>query len=325
MVSVLHLSVIVPVYNVAPYLRACLDSLAASPSHCWEAILIDDGSPDDCPAICEEFASRDSRFTVIHQKNRGVSAARNAGLEAAKGEWIWFVDADDMVDARPIGRALEWLGKHPLVDLAIFSLISFHDGAVPTMVQTRIAFPQNVGTKDTVLHENVCFHHQRLWYRRDIIARHHIRFPAGIRVAEDLEFQYKYLIACSQPAAISYPIYYYRERSGSATQNGHYRETAVTDINSILNNLYSWCAVHCYAPESWLDYRIMLLFQNLLYSATQIKHLDLDAFQQQIRDLSSKFQALGYSFVRKPKYKLAVKNVRVYILFNRIYTRLFVR
>ena len=83
--------------------------------------------------------------------------------------------------------------------------------------------------------------------------------------------------------------------------------------------------MHGYAPESWLDYRIMLLFQNLLYSATQIKHLDLDAFQQQIRDLSSKFQALGYSFVRKPKYKLAVKNVRVYILFNRIYTRLFVR
>ena len=88
MVSVLHLSVIVPVYNVAPYLRACLDSLAASPGHCWEAILIDDGSLDDCPAICEEFASRDSRFTVIHQKNRGVSAARNAGLEAAKGEWM---------------------------------------------------------------------------------------------------------------------------------------------------------------------------------------------------------------------------------------------
>ena len=176
MVSVLHLSVIVPVYNVAPYLRACLDSLAASPSHCWEAILIDDGSPDDCPAICEEFASRDSRFTVIHHKNRGVSAARNAGLEAAKGEWIWFVDADDMVD------------------LAIFSLISFHDGAVPTMVQTRIAFPQNVGTKDTVLHENVCFHHQRLWYRRDIIARHHIRFPEGIREAEVFVFKYKYFI-----------------------------------------------------------------------------------------------------------------------------------
>ena len=325
MKSIIYLSIIIPVYQVEPYLRTCLDSLLMSSLNCWEAILINDGSPDNCPSICNEYASRDSRVTVIHQKNRGVSAARNAGLEVAKGEWVWFVDADDIVDISPIENVLGWLSKHPHIDLAIFSLKSFKDGTSPIINKTTPNFPNSTLPRDIIFNNHICFGHVRLWYKLDIINKHYIRFSEGIRVAEDLEFQYKYLIVCQQPVTIPYPIYYYRERSGSATQNGHYRETAVADIDSILNNLYSWCAVRCYAPESWLEYRIMLLFQNLLYSATQTQNIELDTFQQQIRDLAGKFRSLGYSFVRKPKYKLAAKNVKAYIFLNRIYTRLFVR
>ena len=325
MKSTIYLSIIIPVYQVEPYLRACLDSLLKSSLNIWEAILINDGSPDNCPGICDEYALRDSRVTVIHQKNRGVSAARNAGLEVAKGEWVWFVDADDIVDISPIENVLGWLSKHPHIDLTMFSLKSFKDGTLPILIQTSPNFPDCILPRNKFLNNHICFGHVRLWYKRDIINKHHIRFSEGISVAEDLEFQYKYLIVCQQPLSIPYPIYYYRERNGSATQNSHYRETAVADIYSVLNNLYFWCAARCYAPESWLDYRIMLLFQNLLYSATQIQNINLDTFQQQVRGLAKKFRSLGYSFVRKPKYKLAAKNVRAYIFLNRIYTRLFVR
>jgi glycosyltransferase involved in cell wall biosynthesis len=89
------ISIIVPVYRVEPYLRRCLDSILAQTFTDWECILVDDGSPDRCPAICDGYAARDSRFRVIHRKNAGVSAARNAGLDAARGEWIGFVDSDD--------------------------------------------------------------------------------------------------------------------------------------------------------------------------------------------------------------------------------------
>jgi glycosyltransferase involved in cell wall biosynthesis len=92
------ISIIVPVYKVEPYLRHCIDSILAQTFTDFECILIDDGSPDDCPAICDEYAKKDGRIVVIHQKNSGVSRARNAGLDIALGEWICFVDSDDWIE-----------------------------------------------------------------------------------------------------------------------------------------------------------------------------------------------------------------------------------
>ena len=88
-------SIIIPVYNVAPYLRECLDSVLAQTFTDWEAICVDDGSTDCSGAILDEYAAKDSRFRVIHQPNAGVSAARNKGLDIVQGQWIWFVDGDD--------------------------------------------------------------------------------------------------------------------------------------------------------------------------------------------------------------------------------------
>lgn len=93
-----ELSIIVPVYKVEPYLRRCLDSILAQTFRDFELILIDDGSPDNCGAICDEYAAKDSRIIVIHQKNQGVSAARNAGLDIAKGTYLGFVDSDDWIE-----------------------------------------------------------------------------------------------------------------------------------------------------------------------------------------------------------------------------------
>ena len=92
------ISIIVPVYQAEPYLRKCLDSIVNQTHKNLEIILIDDGSPDNCGAICDEYAEKDSRIVVIHQRNAGVSAARNAGLLAATGAYIGFIDSDDYVD-----------------------------------------------------------------------------------------------------------------------------------------------------------------------------------------------------------------------------------
>ena len=89
------LSVIIPVYNVEKYLRKCVDSVSAQDIADMEVILIDDGSPDNCGAICDEYAEKDLRVIVIHKKNEGVSTARNVGLDIARGKYITFVDSDD--------------------------------------------------------------------------------------------------------------------------------------------------------------------------------------------------------------------------------------
>ena len=89
------ISIIVPVYNVELYLQRCIESILIQTFSDFECIIINDGSTDNCPAICDDFAMMDNRVTVIHQKNSGVSAARNVGLNIARGEWIGFVDSDD--------------------------------------------------------------------------------------------------------------------------------------------------------------------------------------------------------------------------------------
>ena len=94
-------SVIVPVYNVEPYLHRCVDSILAQTFTDFELILVDDGSPDNCPSICDEYAKKDNRVVVIHQNNGGLSAARNAGIDwsfaNSDSEWITFIDSDDWV------------------------------------------------------------------------------------------------------------------------------------------------------------------------------------------------------------------------------------
>ena len=92
------LSIIVPVYKVEDYLCRCLDSILGQTYENFELILVDDGSPDGCGAICDRYAQQDPRVKVIHKENGGVSSARNAGLAQAKGEWIGWVDPDDWVD-----------------------------------------------------------------------------------------------------------------------------------------------------------------------------------------------------------------------------------
>lgn len=101
-------SIIIPVYNVEPYLRECLDSVLAQTCADWEAICVNDGSTDGSLGILREYAARDGRFVVIDQENSGLSAARNAGIRAAKGEYILFLDSDDWI----VQEALERLNNH---------------------------------------------------------------------------------------------------------------------------------------------------------------------------------------------------------------------
>lgn len=112
------ISIIVPIYKVEPYLKRCLDSIVNQTYTNLEIILVDDGSPDNCPAICDEYAAKDKRIVVIHKENGGLSDARNAGLDICKGEYISFVDSDDWVDLSYI-EVLISLQKKYTADITI--------------------------------------------------------------------------------------------------------------------------------------------------------------------------------------------------------------
>ena len=113
------ISVIIPVFNVEQYLGYCLDSLIRQSYNDFEALLIDDGSTDDSRTICDDYCQKDNRFHVIHKKNEGIAAARNDGMELAKGEYLYFMDSDDYIHPQALEVLVRALTDNENVDFSM--------------------------------------------------------------------------------------------------------------------------------------------------------------------------------------------------------------
>ena len=110
------ISIIVPVYRTEKYLDRCVESIVNQTYKNLEIILVDDGSPDDCPKMCDEWAKKDKRIKVIHKENGGVSSARNIGIKSAKGKYIGFVDSDDYIEKEMYESLIDVLNKNKNLD-----------------------------------------------------------------------------------------------------------------------------------------------------------------------------------------------------------------
>ena len=189
----LRLSVIVPVYNVEKYIRQCIDSILTHSFTDFELLLIDDGSKDKSGEICDEYARKDSRVKAFHKENGGVSSARNMGLDNARGEWIWFVDSDDVINPNiDLSSVLTNISDE---DYVLFNGEEFSDGEDINQALFCKDFKVDKSyDKNEFLLKYVCHNHFLLWYKRSLIEKYGIRFTEGMKVAEDEEFQLKYLI-----------------------------------------------------------------------------------------------------------------------------------
>ncbi|MCF3112119.1 glycosyltransferase [Niabella sp. CC-SYL272] len=185
-------SVIVPVYNASRYLGRCLGSLLRQSYTCYEVLLINDGSTDDSGKICDTYADRYSRVEVYHMKNGGVSAARNMGLEKAKGSYITFVDADDYVDENYLSLLL----PHGDEDFSVCGVKILSPNGTVAVEGISAA---SCGTE---ARQRVVNHHlvRAVWgkmFKRSVIDCHGIRFDTAARVGEDTLFVLEYLSVVS--------------------------------------------------------------------------------------------------------------------------------
>lgn len=205
------ISVIVPIYKVEDYLRPCVDSILCQTYSNLEVILVDDGSPDNCGAICDEYAAKDSRVKVIHKKNGGLSDARNAGMEVSTGEFLSFVDSDDLLPPDAIERLLSLAQTHD-TDLVIGGHSRFSEEPEPSAEpgQIRIMTPEEAMAN---MLQNGCASWARL-YRRVIHAD--TLFPVG-EINEDEAIVMRLLEQCSRVAITTAVVYYYRCRPESIT------------------------------------------------------------------------------------------------------------
>lgn len=180
------ISVIVPVYKTEAYLQRCVDSLLAQTYPQVEILLVDDGSPDGCPLLCDQLAQQHPQVRAIHKENGGLSSARNAGIEASQGAYLAFVDSDDCIDSEMLARLHELAAKHS-ADVAMVQYAEVTDDSV---------LPAVVKAQETVYHgaeipraflelkiESVCV----ALYARSAIGQH--RFPHG-KTSEDIPFNF---------------------------------------------------------------------------------------------------------------------------------------
>lgn len=224
------LSIIVPIYKVEAYLPKCIESVLAQSYQDWELILVNDGSPDACPRICDQYAARDARIRVIHQNNAGVSAARNRGLDAAAGDLIAFIDPDDYLRSDCYERMLEAMDRtgagmaicgflyeypdgstEPRVADGAEVVLSHHD-----LVKAQFDIPWSIRT---VTYNKI--------FQKSVIGE--LRFDEKLRASEDTLFLCNYLERYTGTAIhIRKPLYVNLQREGSAMHGG----LALDDITS---------------------------------------------------------------------------------------------
>ena len=231
------ISVIVPVYKVEKYLSQCIDSILNQTYRDFELILVDDGSPDRCGEICDRYAAQDDRIKVVHQANGGFSAARNAGIDLASGEFLTFVDSDDYLHE----EALEALHRSLVENDADFSM-GYHE----KVSETGEPIPEPISqVKDEVLSgrevllNNMYF---PLFYivpwnklfKRELFSD--IRFPLG-KCHEDIFILYKLIYKSSKIARVPRILYYYRQNPNGFMALGVTLEKSFCNLEALIERM----------------------------------------------------------------------------------------
>lgn len=202
------ISVIVPVYKVENTLRACVSSILAQTYTDIEVILVNDGSPDSCPAICEELAKADSRIKVVHRENGGLSAARNTGIEHASGEYITFVDSDDMIDCMTVSVLYDTLVRSG-ADMSVCMYRLFENDC--DISKAEIVDGVQIKDARELLLSEGAYDRTEAWgklYKREIFSS--LRFKEGIYYEDTHIFPYV-LEKISKVAFNLSELYYYRK------------------------------------------------------------------------------------------------------------------
>lgn len=206
------ISVIVPVYKVEPYLRKCLDSVVNQTYQNLEIILVDDGSPDHCGAICEEYAARDKRIRVIHKENGGLSSARNAALEIATGDYIGFVDSDDWIEPEMFKFLLHGL-ETTGADIAVCGRYEEYRDRRVIFEWPEVRIMDRGEALGELLKNDQL--QNLVWdklYRRKLFEG--ICFPEG-KTFEDMAVMHKLFLCSERVVCVPGTMYHYLQREGS--------------------------------------------------------------------------------------------------------------
>lgn len=279
------ISIIVPIYKVEPYLERCIDSLINQTYENLEIILVDDGSPDKCPILCDNYVKKDSRVKVIHKKNGGLSDARNAGLQMATGKYVMYVDSDDYIEEDSCEKLIERMAED--VDIVV--------GACKEITPSGVKYQQHTNLEEKKVYmakEYVCLSiAKNEWYApavlnmycRQFLIEHNLYYKKGYYF-EDMEMLPRLFLANPKVCYVNYPFYNYIIRPDSIMTSNITEQK----IKMALDIYEAWYKL--FESLSDIEYR------NELYGAL-IKHYVATARRMKIKEW--KIEGLDFPFAIK--------------------------
>lgn len=251
-VEKMAITIVIPVYGIKEeYLRKCLDSVLGQTDPNWEAILVDDGSPDRCGEICEEYAEKDPRFVVYHQENQGVSVARNKGIDCARYEWVTFVDPDDWIEESAVENINAQLTKNNPDILAFGYAREFRNttkpefllhktGKVPAdlLREMRLAPLYHLRIQKRVWPYTI----NAIWnkvYKVSFLNQYHIRFEVSAKKGQDRVFNLYALDKSDQVYYMDRLLYHYRNDNQDSIVN-RYNPNTIKNSQAVLKLMFDW-------------------------------------------------------------------------------------
>ena len=298
-------SVIVPIYNVEDYLCRCVDSILRQTYKKLEIILVDDGSEDRCGKLCDEYAQKESRIKVIHKENGGLSDARNAGLEIAVGDYVFFVDSDDWIADNAIECLLAMFSKYDDVDIVMGSsvdVIEQEGENVETKYSVKLGSEEKLdkikAMKDNLLNGWAAWNKL---YRRKLFDE--IRFPVG-KINEDEAILLRVIEKSDNIIKVGIPTYFYFLRQNSITTS-QFSERKMDWLDNCIDNYRYIKEKHAdLLPEA--EYRLECCVIYLL----QFMLLESERFSEQIKRLDGVLNE-HYESMRQNRYSSKAQNRRI--------------
>lgn len=322
----MKVSFIIPVYNVEKYLGECVESILQQTYIDFEMILVDDGSPDNSPDLCDAYAEMDSRVRVVHKQNGGLSDARNAGLVVAKGDYVIFVDSDDFwVGKDSLQQLMEVVDAHPDCDFISFNCSYYYQNT--NTYKKWVAFDEKLAIpadKDTAMRSLVASGTMPMSACLKVISRKSLLdmglvFQKGI-LAEDIPWFIDLLEGCKKCMFVNHYIYAYRQNvSGSITHSGG--EYSFKNLFEILKSELGKIESRSFSSESKLSLYSFLAYE---YCILLSMLSSLPESKEHRQELYTYKWLLNYTLnpkVRKVSYVYKFLGLRITELVLRLYNK----
>jgi len=308
-------SIIIPVYKTEKYIDDCVKSVLSQSFKDYECILVDDGSPDNCPSLCDDISKKDNRIKVIHKENGGLSDARNTGILQAAGEYIIFLDSDDkLADNDTLKNLFDVVQKYKTDVIINVNLTEFTDNGKTTIIN-RFNKEIVLAAPSIIVNEyNKPGMYLAGWLfvlKKDYIKNNNLFFKKGI-LHEDEHWMPRVLFKTKEIAVNHCSFYLYRvERDGSIMSNVSAKR--LFDLLDIVNDLLAWSKEEeNYTKEgcSYMVERAMALYYRVFYLNDKIKLQDKKSFYIIHRRLNNNFRKVPNNF--KGIYLFFVKIIGLY-------------